>query len=261
MLDQLTALTHSLGQPHLEYVIVGEGNTSCRVDDDSFWIKASGQQMQSITPQGFVAMRLEPVLALLDNPPQNAADLQAAMQAARVQPDSPQRPSVEVTFHAALLADCGARFIAHTHPTAVNQILCSSRAEQFAHSRLFPDQVVLCGPDSVFVPYVDPGLPLALAIRQQVLDYTKMNNEPPKVIYLANHGLIVLAQTPEEALSVTAMCVKAAHIFSGACAIGEPVMMSEGDIQHIYKRPDEIYRRQRFVGNGENHALSTGNTG
>lgn len=261
MLDQLSALTRTLGQPHLDYVIVGEGNTSCRVDDDIFWIKASGQPMLNITPEGFVAMHLEPVLALLDHPPQAAADLQDAMQAARVDQRSPLRPSVEVTFHAALLADCGARFIAHTHPTAVNRILCSSRAEQFAHGSLFPDQVVLCGPDAIFVPYVDPGLPLAQAIRQGVLDYTNKNNEPPKVIYLANHGLIVLAQTADEALSVTAMCVKAAHIFSGACAIGEPIMMSAADIQHIYKRPDEIYRRQRFVDDGGTHALSSGNTG
>jgi hypothetical protein len=43
------------------------------------------------------------------------------------------------------------------------------------------------------------------------------------------------------------MCVKAAMIFAGACADGEPVFLSQADIMHIYKRPDEIYRRKRFV--------------
>ena len=72
--------------------------------------------------------------------------------------------------------------------------------------------------------------------------------EAPKVILLQNHGLIALGQTPTEVLNITAMCVKAAGIFGGACALGEPVFMSQADIMHIYKRPDEIYRRKLFVG-------------
>ncbi|MFN8560727.1 MAG: hypothetical protein U0703_03640 [Anaerolineae bacterium] len=60
------------------------------------------------------------------------------------------------------------RVIGHTHPLAVNAILCSDRAEQFATNRMFPDEAVLCGPRSVLVPYVDPGLPLSLAIRDRV---------------------------------------------------------------------------------------------
>jgi hypothetical protein len=67
------------------------------------------------------------------------------------------------------------------------------------------------------------------------------------VILLGNHGLIVLAQTHTEAINITAMAVKAAMIFAGACAIGEPVFMSRADILHIYRRPDEIYRRRQFL--------------
>ncbi len=240
-------LTRFLGQPHLNYVIIGEGNTSQRADHDTFWIKASGQQMQSIEAGGFVAVQMDPVLNLLDFSPDNPAVIEQVMQSARVDPDSSLRPSVEVTFHAMLLAETGAQIITHTHPVAVNRLLCSTRAEQFARSRLFPDEVVLCGPQSAFVPYVDPGLPLARAIRTEVRRYTDQYGESPRVILLANHGLIALAQTPAEAMNITAMAVKAAEIFAGACAVGEPVPMSEADIFHIYKRPDEIYRRQQFV--------------
>lgn len=243
----LVELTRFLGQPHLNYVIIGEGNTSQRVSDDLFWIKASGQQMQSIEAGGFVAVYLKPILSLLDIAPDDPSIIDQVMQEARVDPDSTLRPSVEVTFHAMLLAETGAHLIAHTHPVAVNRLMCSTRAKQFAYSRLFPDEVVLCGPQSVFVPYVDPGLPLARAIRDQVRRYTDQFHEPPKVILLANHGLIALAQTPAEAINITAMAVKAAEIFAGACAVGEPVPMSEADIFHIYKRPDEIYRRSQFV--------------
>jgi rhamnose utilization protein RhaD (predicted bifunctional aldolase and dehydrogenase) len=243
----LLDLTRTLGQPHMEYVIIGEGNTSCRIDDESFWIKASGQQMSSITEDGFVAVCFAPILAMLEHSPGDLAAQKQAMEAAKVGASAPGTPSVEVTFHAMLLAECNMSYIGHTHPVAVNRLMCSSRAREFAEHRLFPDEAVLCGPESAFVPYVDPGLPLALAIRDSTRRYMDNWGEAPKVILLANHGLIALGQTPAEILNITAMCVKAAHIFAGACAVGEPVFMSREDVLHIYKRPDEIYRRKQFV--------------
>lgn len=242
----LLAMTRQLGVPTQQLVVVGEGNTSARVDDQSFWIKASGHGMNDIAERGFVEVAFAPVLALFDAEV-GGAELSQAMLDARLDRQAP-RPSVEVTFHASLLHGCNVNYIGHTHPLAVNGILCSSRAEDFAKNRLFPDEAVLCGPESVFVPYADPGLPLARAIRAQVKRYMEEYGEAPKVILLQNHGLIVLGQTPQEILNVTAMCVKAAGIFTGACAVGQPVFMSKADIMHIYRRPDEIYRRQLFVG-------------
>ena len=245
----LVEMTRFLGQPHLQYVIIGEGNTSQCADTDTFWIKASGQQMATIDQDGFVQVNFEPILALLDAPLDNSQAIKAALETARVDRQSALRPSVEVAFHALLLAECDVQFIAHTHPIAINQIMCSTMADVFATNRIFPDEVVLCGPRSVHMPYVDPGLPLAQAMREPVRRYMDDYGEAPKVILLANHGLITLAQTPTEAVNITAMAVKAATIFSGACAIGEPVFMSQAEILHIYQRPDEIYRRQQFVEN------------
>ncbi len=246
-LNSLVEMTRTLGQAQMNYVIIGEGNTSYRADEDSFWIKASGRGMNGISTDGFVQVNFAPILELLDTPMSGDA-LRAAMLAARTDVNAQQSPSIEVTFHAALLHGCDVRYIGHTHPSAVNAILCSSRAEQFAYNRMFPDETVLCGPKSVLVPYVDPGLPLALAIRDGAKGYMDEFGEAPKVILLQNHGLIALGQTPTEVLNITAMCVKAATIFAGACAIGEPVFMSQADIMHIYRRPDEIYRRKLFVG-------------
>lgn len=246
-LTSLVEMTRTLGQPQMNYVIIGEGNTSLRVDAQRFWIKASGRGMHGIDAGGFVEVYLEPILDLLDQPLSGEV-LQAAMQAACVTQEAALRPSVEVTFHAALLHGCDVRYIGHTHPLAVNSILCSNRAGEFAENRMFPDEAVLCGPRSVLVPYVDPGLPLALAIRDGAREYMDEFGEAPKVILLQNHGLIALGQTPTEVLNITAMCVKAAGIFAGACALGEPVFMSKADIMHIYRRPDEIYRRKLFVG-------------
>lgn len=247
-LQALVAMTRAVGEPPRNLVIIGEGNTSHRIDDHTFWVKASGQQMMSIGPDGFVAVQFAPMLAMLDDPPADRQTMQAVMQAAKVDPENPRRPSIETSFHAMLLAECDMQVVAHTHPVAVNRIMCSSRAEHFAHNRLCPDEVVVCGPESVLVPYIDPGLPLAIEMRDHVRAYMEKHGEAPKVILLANHGLIALGQTTTEALNITAMAVKSAEIYEGACAIGEPVVMSQADIMHIYRRPDEIYRRAGFVG-------------
>ena len=245
--QNLVEMTRTLGEPTQDYVIIGEGNTSARIDDDSFYVKASGQQMAHITADGFTAIHLDPILDLLDNPPETFAEQKERMATARVSPETDALPSVEVSFHGMLLHECGVQFIGHTHPTAINKIMCSIHAETFAKNRLFPDEIVLCGPESVLVPYADPGLPLAIIMRERVREFMANFSEAPKVILLQNHGVIALGKTPTEVLNITSMCVKAAHIFMGAVALGGAVFMDKADIWHIYDRPDEIYRRKMFV--------------
>lgn len=246
-LDEILQLTRTLGEPHREYVIIGEGNTSCRIDDNAFYIKASGQQMENITADGFVAVHFEPVLALLDNPPDTYSETKRISNEARVDPSVSVVPSVEVTFHAMLLHECQVDWVGHTHPVAVNKLLCSNRAEAFAKNRTCPDEAVVCGPESVFVPYEDPGLPLAIVMRDKVREYMDAYGAAPKVILLKNHGLIALGQSPTEVRNITAMCVKGAHILAGAYQVGEPVFLSREVIMHITNRPDEIYRRSQFI--------------
>jgi len=248
-LKALVEMTRILGQPDNDYVIVGEGNTSCVIDNNSFYIKASGSQMNGIIETGFVAVHFDPILAMLDSPPQTMTEQNTIMLNAKVNPDSQIRPSVEVSFHAMLLRECKIQVIGHTHPTPVNQLMCSTHAADFAFKRRFPDEVVLCAPESVLVPYADPGLPLAIIMREKVRNYMNKHGEAPKVILLENHGVIALGNTPAEVLNIMAMVVKGAKIFVGALMIGKPTFMASEDIWHIYKRPDEIYRRQLFVDN------------
>ncbi|MCA9893457.1 MAG: class II aldolase/adducin family protein, partial [Anaerolineae bacterium] len=184
---------------------------------------------------------------LLDNPPETYSEIKRISNEARIDPSVSVVPSVEVTFHAMLLHECQVDWVGHTHPVAVNKLLCSNRAEAFAKNRTCPDEAVVCGPESVFVPYEDPGLPLAIVMREKVREYMAEYGEAPKVILLKNHGLIALGQSPTEVRNITAMCVKGAQILAGAYAVGEPVFLSREIIMHIYKRPDEIYRRSQFV--------------
>ena len=146
-----------------------------------------------------------------------------------------------------LLTDCDVKFVGHSHPSAINQLMCSEQAADFAMKRRFPDEVVLCGPRSVLTPYADPGLPLALLMRERVQAYMEELGEAPKVILLENHGMIALGDTPSEILHITAMAVKAARIHLGALLTGAPTYLPEDEIWHLYRRPDEIFRRKLFV--------------
>ena len=246
-LDSLIQMTRALGEPSMDYVIIGEGNTSMRLNDESFFVKASGHQMHGIGESGFVAVRFAPMLAMLEDPPPTLREQKAITETAKVDPSEERRPSVEASFHAMLLHQCGVRTIGHTHPTAINQVMCSEYAADFANQRRFPDEVVLCGPQSALVPYADPGLPLALVMRDRVRTYLAEYGEAPKLILLENHGMIALGDTPAEILKITAMAVKAARIYLGALMTGAPTHLPKDEVWHLYRRPDEIYRRKLFV--------------
>lgn len=241
--ETLIQMSRALGQPERRYVIIGEGNTSLRADDETFWVKSSGYQLATISEEGFARIQFAPIMHMFDDPPANLTEEREILRSARAD-GGKAYPSVETSFHAMLLQDCGVQCIAHTHPIPINRLMCSAHAETFAKRRTCPDEAIVCGPESVFVPYIDPGLPLAIEIRRRVHLYIEKHGEAPKVILLANHGLIALAQSPTEALNITDMAIKGAEILWGALAIGEPVFLSEAEVTHLCKRPDEIYRRK-----------------
>ena len=102
LLDDLIALSHELGQPQRELVILGEGNTSAAVGDGTFWVKASGSRLDGIDAGGFSQVRLDAVLAMLDAPGLSDAQVAAGLRAALVDPAA-RTPSVETFMHALCL--------------------------------------------------------------------------------------------------------------------------------------------------------------
>lgn len=246
-LDQLLAMSRTLGDPANDYVILGEGNTSARCDEDSFWVKASGFSLNDITQDGLVAVNFRPILDLFEQDDLSDEAVAQALLDARVDSSTDIRPSVETTFHALALSMGGANFIGHTHPTAVNSILCSEVAEAAIAGRLFPDEIVVCGPAPALVPYVDPGLPLAQAIRHAILGYQEEYGRNPKLIYMQNHGMIALGASADEVLRITAMAVKTARILQGAYAMGGPQFMSAENVARIDSRLDEHYRQRMLA--------------
>jgi rhamnose utilization protein RhaD (predicted bifunctional aldolase and dehydrogenase) len=245
--NQLVVMSRNLGDPINDYVILGEGNSSARCDDDTFWVKASGTQLRTIEPEGFVQVSFERVLAMLDGPDLNDTEIKEALIDAKADPAAKGHPSVETAMHAVCLNLPGVNFVGHTHPSPINMLTCSVAFEEAIKGRLFPDEIVICGPAPVVIPYVDPGLPLAREIRQRINTYMELYGEPPKTILMQNHGFIALAPTAQQVENITAMAVKTARILVGTYALGGPRFMSQEAVNRIHTRPDEHYR-QRLIG-------------
>ena len=251
VLSQLIEMSRHLGDPAHDYAILGEGNSSARADDDSFWVKASGSELRTIDAAGFVRVRFEPLLALLDGDiPADPAEadilVRRVLEAAGVDPAASKRPSVETVLHALALELPGVNFVGHTHPTALNAILCSRQVKDAIAGRLFPDEIVICGPAPVYVPYTDPGLPLARAVRNRIGQFVREYGETPKVILMQNHGLIALGGTANEVQNITAMAVKTARVILGTFGLGGPRPLSSAAVARIHTRPDELYRRREW---------------
>jgi rhamnose utilization protein RhaD (predicted bifunctional aldolase and dehydrogenase) len=245
ILQKLITMSCNLGLPERDYVILGDGNTSARIDENTFWIKASGAQLHNIQAGDFVEVRTDRVLGMLEKSSLSDVAIAERLAAAKVDPTARSRPSIETTFHALALTVCEARYVGHTHPVALMSILCSKNVLDAIRGRIFTEEILYCGPAPAFVPYVDPGLPLAHTIHDVMQSYLDDFDQPPKAIFLQNHGLIALGKTPREVENITAMCVKAARVLLGTFLLGGPRFLSEWEVRRILARADEKYRRAR----------------
>ncbi len=246
ILQQLITLSQNLGDPSRDLAILGEGNTSARVDEDTFLVKASGTELRTAGEGTFVAVSLSRALNVLDRGDLNDEQVRLALTACKRDAGDPRMPSVETFLHAYLLSLPGIRFVGHTHPTAVNAILCSVRAKEAVAGRLFPDEIVCCGPAVCFVEYTDPGIPLARRLRTEVERFIDAENMPPKVILMQNHGLIATGASARDVEVATYMYVKAARVLLGAYALGGPNFLSAANVARIHTRPDEHYRQKQL---------------
>lgn len=166
-----------------EFARGGGGNASAKVDG-VLYIKPSGVALATLTAEDLVPLDIEPLLALLhagDSGAKAAGDpVRRTAMAARLAEADGRRPSVELLFHAVLPE----RFVLHTHPLDINAVTCNRDGAALA-ARLLGDR-------AVWVPYRDPGLPLARAIVEARRAHAARTGEPaPAITVMQNHGIIV----------------------------------------------------------------------
>jgi rhamnose utilization protein RhaD (predicted bifunctional aldolase and dehydrogenase) len=237
----LLSISHEFGNRDL--VILGEGNVSARLDDSTFLVKASGSSLGTLTEEHLTECRFDRLLPFLSEKSVSDSEIEAALLDSRVH-SSALKPSVETFFHTFLLSLSEVRFVGHTHPIPVNQILCSSHAGAFSRQRQCPDEVVCCGPVSLLIPYVDPGLALARRIRSELNVFQARHRKLPRVILLKNHGVITLGASVQAVRAAMLMTVKAAEIYVGAQRLGGLRPLPETEVVRIENRLDEEYRRK-----------------
>jgi rhamnose utilization protein RhaD (predicted bifunctional aldolase and dehydrogenase) len=245
ILDELVAMSAELGLPANDYAILGEGNTSTRADEESFWVKASGTQLAQACRESFVRVRFAPILGALNETEMGDDAVKHLLGSATV--DGRRAPSIETFLHAMCLGLEGVRFVGHTHPPAAVGLLSGNNSRELFAGPMFPDQIVVLGPVYAYVPYADPGLPLALAVRRSIDEFLGRYQRTPKVLLMENHGVIALGTTSQEVLNITRMLVKTCQILAGTLVAGGPRFLSPSQVDRIDKRPDELARRKGFA--------------
>jgi len=250
VLSELVALSRSLGDPSRDLVILGEGNTSAKMDETYFYVKGSGKELRIATENDFVAISFPMVLSAYEHDHLDDQEVRSLLIKAKKDPSTKTMPSLETFLHAYLLSLPDIRFVGHTHPTAVNTILCSKKSSDVVKGNLFPEEIVFCGPVPCYVEYADPGISLAQKLRHRVKEFIDKQKMPPKVILMENHGLIACGRTIQEVEMSTLMYVKVARVLLGTFGLGGPRFLSPEQVDRIQTRPDELYRRKLLAEKG-----------
>jgi rhamnose utilization protein RhaD (predicted bifunctional aldolase and dehydrogenase)/NAD(P)-dependent dehydrogenase (short-subunit alcohol dehydrogenase family) len=198
-LHELVALSRRFGDDP-EFARGGGGNSSVKIDG-VLYIKPSGTSLAALTSESVIALDIAPLMELLDAPPDRKVTggtdevMQVAL-AARVGLPDDRRPSVELLFHALLPEP----FVLHTHPTTVNAVACAQRGAEIAEK--------LFGSTVLWIPYTDPGLPLARVIRDARRSYAdSTRTAAPRAMFLQNHGLIVTGDSMAEIEATSARLI------------------------------------------------------
>lgn len=233
-LDELITVCRRAADPIHDLLLAGEGNASITTSDNRLFVTRSGCRLAELDPDDLIEVDRSVILGGL----RSAADDSSWYRVIRDARIGTRDPTVEVGLHAVISADAGPGVVLHTHPTDVLTVMAQGRGAELARVRLFPDHVVMCGPQSWHVPYIDPGRALGAHL-------AAMPGPVPHVIHLGNHGIVVHAYTAASTLDITLMVTKSARILQRAH--GAVTALAAEDITRISEREDEKLR-QRVLG-------------
>ncbi len=101
-IEALINLSHEIGREDRGWAILGEGNTSTRLEPGRFAVKASGCSLRTLAEDDITVCDSAQVLALLEKKSLRDAEIDESLMNARVDAKG-RKPSVESMFHAWLL--------------------------------------------------------------------------------------------------------------------------------------------------------------
>ncbi len=238
--EKLHWLAAEIGKDHRRLVVMNEGCVSARTVPGRLLTKAGGAVLGMLQAGDLTECDSGRLQSMFDLPLFEAND--RFLHEAQIDPAG-RPPGTEAVLHSWLLQQEGVNFVAQVHPEGCLQVLCSPAAERFADHRMFPGEVVAFGAQAVYVPYSDPGIPLAREIRSKVILSMRRNQgRTPGLVMVQNCGIYALGSTAESVLRIVLTAEKAAHVFVGASRLGGPVFLPLQQVGRLEQRTDETPR-------------------
>lgn len=201
-------------------LVQGAGGNASIKEGDTLWIKASGLWLaQARARDVMVPVALDALLDALerDDP---AAERAQDFVITDLNP-SGLRPSIETTVHALMPQ----KVVIHVHCVETIATAVQADAAAIAAERLQ-------GIPFAYVPYARPGLPLARAIAERLVEDTS-------VLILGNHGLAVAAETVEEAAILLAEVSRRFAVPARPAPAADYSALSRLAINSAYKLPED----------------------
>lgn len=201
-LSDLVWLSNAGGM-QMDWVQAGGGNTSIK-SGDQLIIKASGLTLSEMTETtGSVTVDLPAVLDIMDDsaaPSDKAACDAWATQRLQDAVIGEGRPSMETYLHALL-----GTVVFHGHPWAINAL-----TQNPSHLMAFQTQFH----QHLHLPYETPGVHLGQRLKE-ALEASDFSDDRPRIITLANHGLIVDGPDAETVFGIVDTIVEWSHDLLG----------------------------------------------
>jgi len=198
LLEELAQLSNFYGRDP-DCVLAGGGNTSVKIGD-VLYIKGSGTELAAIRPEQFVPLDRAKVQAILAktysaDPLQREEEFKDDLLAARIDPASGARPSVETCLHEVFQEPV----VVHIHPWIVGAVACAKDGRRIVEE-LFGDR-------ALWVEF-NPGYLLARAAQRRLKVYRQRHGgKDPDFLIAQNHGpFIPGASTAVVRRRIRALC-------------------------------------------------------
>jgi rhamnose utilization protein RhaD (predicted bifunctional aldolase and dehydrogenase) len=208
-------------------LVQGAGGNVSWKDGDKLFVKASGAWLADAEKKNiFVAVDLK--------------ELRAQLAQGRfgttpsVLDQSGLRPSIETVLHAIMPQ----KIVVHTHPIDALAHLVRVDCAELLHKILGKSV------NWALVEYRKPGAELGAAVYEVV---NRASAAPPAVVFLANHGVIVAADSLQEVERIYALLTKSLAVKPRDFSLPRPPMSAPALQERGYKLPaDEYIQRLAF---------------
>ena len=208
-LESVLLASHLLGADRA-VANYGGGNTSAKGTSSdhlgrtigTLWVKGSGSDLATMSAADFAPLRLDEIRPLIERDSMTDEEMVTYLASCLLQPSAP-RPSIETLLHAFIPAD----HVQHTHPDAINMLAGSRDGERLVDGCF--------GGRAAWVPYIRPGFTLGRQVGLLVAE-----NPAVELVVLEKHGLVVWADSAEEAYRRTIGVINEAADFVNDRATG-----------------------------------------